>query len=124
MFLNPVQWPEKYFHFDSSSTSQGRWRLERAPWLADIMLAFIGKSGNLAAKGYRGLFAQRPEPRACEIAVINWRHNPNRLVREGWGEGAKSSRSIIAPSIVVLRLLKKVVVNAEMTAPGRTVHHV
>ena len=40
MFLDPVQWAEKYFYFDSSSTYQGLWRLERAPWLADVMRAF------------------------------------------------------------------------------------
>jgi phage terminase large subunit GpA-like protein len=40
MFLDPIQWAEKYFYFDSSSTYQGRWRLDRAPWLADVMLSF------------------------------------------------------------------------------------
>ena len=40
MFLNPIEWAERYFYFDSSSTYQGRWRLDRAPWLADVMLSF------------------------------------------------------------------------------------
>src|SRR5262245_24802507 len=38
MFLDPIQWPEKYFYFDSSSTYQVRCRLERAPCLAHVML--------------------------------------------------------------------------------------
>lgn len=40
MFLNPIDWAEKYFYFDSSSTYQGLWRINRAPWLRDVMLAF------------------------------------------------------------------------------------
>jgi len=40
MFLDPIQWAERYFYFDSSSTYQGRWKLDRAPWLKEIMLAF------------------------------------------------------------------------------------
>ena len=40
MFLDPITWAERYFYFDSSSTYQGRWRLDRAPWLGDIMLSF------------------------------------------------------------------------------------
>ena len=40
MFLNPISWAEQYFYFDSSSTYQGRWKLERAPWLEDIMMSF------------------------------------------------------------------------------------
>jgi len=43
MFLDPILWAEKYFYFDSSSMYQGRWRLEREPWLADITLAFVAK---------------------------------------------------------------------------------
>jgi phage terminase large subunit GpA-like protein len=40
LFLDPIAWAEKYFYFDSSSTYQGLWRLARAPWLRDVMLAF------------------------------------------------------------------------------------
>jgi phage terminase large subunit GpA-like protein len=40
MFLDPITWAERYFYFDSSSTYQGRWKLDRAPFLRDIMLSF------------------------------------------------------------------------------------
>lgn len=40
MHIHPIAWAEKHFYFDSSSSSQGTFRISRAPWLADIMSGF------------------------------------------------------------------------------------
>jgi len=70
MFLDPIQWAEKYFYFDSSSMYQGRWRLDRTLWLADPMLPF----GNSTAFG--GLLAEIYSKHFCISASYASHQNP------------------------------------------------